>query len=249
MLVTIRQTKSRGQNLFQVEEQGPAPLPGPDPLGRPAPAPGGRKHAPAHLFRRPGPAALPHFLPAAGQRPAQPYQIQIPPGRLGPGGGIRGLWTRPAEQQGSFYTQIDGLLTSQLTICYGEEQYDCYPRALGKIYVASIFRDGRQIAQITKPLDTWDLLDIYYLHLAGRLPASAAHPQLFHHLSRCRFLRPAGAGRQVFRGKAPGLLLQQKQRQIRSPLDRSGLRPGGPGGSWTACCGNTRRGIPVALPV
>ncbi len=36
------------------------------------------------------------------------------------------------QQQGSFYTQIDGVLTSQLTICYGEEQYDCYPRSIGK---------------------------------------------------------------------------------------------------------------------
>lgn len=67
--------------------------------------------------------------------------------------------------QGAFYTQIDGMMTSQLTIARGETLYDCYCRALGKIYVISVFDGGRQIAQITKPLDTWNRLDVYYLHL------------------------------------------------------------------------------------
>ena len=66
---------------------------------------------------------------------------------------------------GAFYTRIDGALTSQMVISFGGRLYDCYHYALGRIYVISIFDRGRQIAQITKPLDTWNQLDVYYLHL------------------------------------------------------------------------------------
>lgn len=66
---------------------------------------------------------------------------------------------------GAFYTQIDAPFTTQMTIDCGERAYDCYARALGKIYVISVFDGARQIAQITKPLDVWDQLDIFYLHL------------------------------------------------------------------------------------
>lgn len=85
-----------------------------------------------------------------------------------------GKSTRLAEYQvmdrdgrllGSFYTQVDGVLTSQLTISYGGRRYDCYHYGLGKMYVISVFEGAHQIAQITKPLDTWDQLDVYYLHL------------------------------------------------------------------------------------
>ena len=100
-------------------------------MGRPAPAPGGRKNAPAHVFRRPG-QPLYHtsyqlldnilrsltkykFLLGTSAK-VEEYQVLDETG----------------QQRGSFYTQIDGVLTSQLTICYGEEQYDCYPRSIGK---------------------------------------------------------------------------------------------------------------------
>ena len=66
---------------------------------------------------------------------------------------------------GSFYTQIDGAFTSQMTIDYQEQTYACYDRALGKIYVISVFDGERQIAQISKSLDVWDRLDIFYLYL------------------------------------------------------------------------------------
>lgn len=66
---------------------------------------------------------------------------------------------------GAFYTQIDGAFTTQMVIDYRDHTYDCYARALGKIYVVSVFEGERQIAQITKPLDTWDRLDVFYLHL------------------------------------------------------------------------------------
>lgn len=164
MLVTIRQTKSSGQNLFQVEERGQllfqAQTPWAD-LRLPLEAENMRRLTFSDAQGRP----LYHtsyrlldnvlhsltkykFLLGASAQ-VEEYEILDEAGR----------------QQGSFYTQIDGIFTSQLTICYGEEQYDCYPRFIGKIYVVSIFQEGRQIAQITKPLDTWDLLDIYYLHL------------------------------------------------------------------------------------
>lgn len=164
MLVTIRQTKSSGQNLFQVEEQGQllfqAQTPWAD-LRLPLEAEKMRRltfsdaqgqplyHTSYQLLDNALRSLTKYKFLLGTSAKVEEYQVLDEAG----------------EQQGSFYTQIDGLLTSQLTICYGEEQYDCYPRFMGKIYVASIFRDGRQIAQITKPLDTWDLLDIYYLHL------------------------------------------------------------------------------------
>lgn len=72
---------------------------------------------------------------------------------------------RDGAVYGSFYTQIDGAFTKQMTIDYREHIYDCYARALGRIYVISVFDGERQIAQITKPLDTWNRLDVFYLHL------------------------------------------------------------------------------------
>lgn len=164
MLVTIRQTKSRGQNLFQVEEQGQllfqAQTPWAD-LRLPLEAEKMRRltfsdaqdqplyHTSYQLLDNALRSLTKYKFLLGTSAKVEEYQVLDETG----------------QQQGSFYTQIDGLLTSQLTICYGEEQYDCYPRFIGKIYVVSIFQEGRQIAQITKPLDTWDLLDIYYLHL------------------------------------------------------------------------------------
>ncbi len=164
MLVTIRQTKSRGQNLFQVEEQGQllfqAQTPWAD-LRLPLEAEKMRRltfsdaqgqplyHTSYQLLDNALRSLTKYKFLLGTSAKVEEYQVLDETG----------------QQQGSFYTQIDGLLTSQLTICYGEEQYDCYPRSIGKIYVVSIFQEGRQIAQITKPLDTWDLLDIYYLHL------------------------------------------------------------------------------------
>ena len=164
MLVIIRQTKSRGQNLFQVEEQGQllfqAQTPWAD-LRLPLEAEKMRRltfsdaqgqplyHTSYQLLDNALRSLTKYKFLLGTSAKVEEYQVLDEAG----------------EQQGSFYTQIDGVLTSQLTICYGEEQYDCYPRFIGKIYVVSIFQEGRQIAQITKPLDTWDLLDIYYLHL------------------------------------------------------------------------------------
>ena len=164
MLVIIRQTKSRGQNLFQVEEQGQllfqAQTPWAD-LRLPLEAENMRRLTFSDAQGQPLYHTSYQLLDNA-LRSLTKYKFL-----LGASAQVEEyeILDEAGEQQGSFYTQIDGLLTSQLTICYGEEQYDCYPRFMGKIYVVSIFRDGRQIAQITKPLDTWDLLDIYYLHL------------------------------------------------------------------------------------
>ena len=72
---------------------------------------------------------------------------------------------RDCITRGSFYTQVDGIITSQLSISYDDKIYDCYDIALGKIYVVSIYDGNQQIAQLTKPLDTWNQLDIYYLYL------------------------------------------------------------------------------------
>ena len=164
MLVTIRQTKSSGQNLFQVGEQGQllfqAQTPWAD-LRLPLKAEKMRRltfsdaqgqplyHTSYQLLDNALRSLTKYKFLLGTSAKVEEYQVLDETG----------------QQQGSFYTRIDGLLTSQLTICYGEEQYDCYPRFIGKIYVVSIFQEGRQIAQITKPLDTWDLLDIYYLHL------------------------------------------------------------------------------------
>lgn len=164
MLVTIRQTKSRGQNLFQVGEQGQllfqAQTPWAD-LRLPLKAEKMRRLTFSDAQGQPLYHTSYQLLDNA-LRSLTKYKFL-----LGTSAKVEEyqVLNETGQQQGSFYTRIDGLLTSQLTICYGEEQYDCYHRALGKIYVVSIFQEGRQIAQITKPLDTWDLLDIYYLHL------------------------------------------------------------------------------------
>lgn len=164
MLVTIRQTKSRGQNLFQVEEQGQllfqAQTPWAD-LRLPLEAEKMRRLTFSDAQGQPLYHTSYQLLDNA-LRSLTKYKFL-----LGTSAKVEEyqVLDETSQQQGSFYTRIDGLLTSQLTICYGEEQYDCYPRFIGKIYVVSIFQEGRQIAQITKPLDTWDLLDIYYLHL------------------------------------------------------------------------------------
>lgn len=154
MLVTIRQTKSSGQNLFQVEEQGQllfqAQTPWAD-LRLPLEAEKMRRltfsdaqgqplyHTSYQLLDNILRSLTKYKFLLGTSAKVEEYQVLDETG----------------QQQGSFYTQIDGVFTSQLTICYGEEQYDCYPRSIGKIYVVSIFQEGRQIAQITKPLAIW----------------------------------------------------------------------------------------------
>ena len=85
-----------------------------------------------------------------------------------------GKSTRLAEYQvldregtllGSFCARIDAPFTSQLVLRYQEREFDCYALFRGKRYLVCVFEEGRQIAQITKPLDTWNRLDIFYLHL------------------------------------------------------------------------------------
>ena len=97
---------------------------------------------------------------------------------------------RDNVQRGSFYARIDGVATSQYVISYDGRIYDCYSIALGKIYVVSVYDGDRQIAQLTKPLDTWNQLDIYYLHLVDEYSALLPILSFFIiYLDACKFDR------------------------------------------------------------
>lgn len=131
MLVTIRQTKSSGQNLFHVEEQGQllfqAQTPWAD-LRLPLEAEKMRRltfsdaqgqplyHTSYQLLDNIFRSLTKYKFLLGTSAKVEEYQVLDETG----------------QQQGSFYTQIDGVLTSQLTICYGEEQYDCYPEVTPK---------------------------------------------------------------------------------------------------------------------
>lgn len=164
MFVTIRQTRADRENRFQVEDdQGVlflASTPWSD-LNLPLDAERLRKltftdtdgteifHTDYHLLDNTVQALTRHKYLLGESTKLAEYQVV----------------DREGTARGSFYTQIDGMFTSQLTITCGERQYDCYHVTRGKIYVISVFDGERQIAQITKSLDTWDQLDVYYLHL------------------------------------------------------------------------------------
>lgn len=164
MFVTIRQVRADSQNLFQVESEGQilfrAEMPWSG-LSLPLQAEHLRKmtftdaagrelfHTRYNLLENTAQSLSRHKSWFGKPTKLAEYQIVDWNGRL----------------LGSFYTQVDGALTSQLTISYGGRRYDCYHYGLGKVYVISVFEGARQIAQITKPLDTWDQLDVYYLHL------------------------------------------------------------------------------------
>lgn len=164
MFVTIRQTRANGKNLFQVEGEGKvlfrAQTPWAD-IQIPFQAENLREltfsdadgnevfHTTYHIVENTMQSLSRYkYLFGTATRLGE-YQVVTPDGAV----------------QGSFYTRIDGVFTTQMTIECRDRTYDCYTRSLGKIYVISVFDGERQIAQITKPLDVWDRLDIYYLHL------------------------------------------------------------------------------------
>lgn len=164
MLITIRQTQANGKNLFQVEREGTvlyrARTPWMD-IQTPFQVENLREltftdadgnevfHTVYNLVENAIHTATEYKFIFGATSKLGEYQV------------VGGDGTA----YGSFCTQIDAPFTTQMTIDCGERAYDCYARALGKIYVISVFEGARQIAQITKPLDVWDQLDIFYLHL------------------------------------------------------------------------------------
>lgn len=96
--------------------------------------------------------------------------------------------------QGSFYTRIDGAYTTQMVISYQDSLLDCYACGRGKIYVISIYDGERQIAQITKPLDTLDRLDLFYLHVVDDYQDMLPVLSFFTiYVDAQQFNRPGGA--------------------------------------------------------
>ena len=164
MLITIRQTQANGKNLFQVEREGTvlyrARTPWVD-IQTPFQVENLREltftdadgnevfHTAYNLVENAVHTATEYKFIFGATSKLGEYQV------------VGGDGTA----YGSFCTQIDAPFTTQMTIDCGERAYACYARALGKIYVISVFDGARQIAQITKPLDVWDRLDIFYLHL------------------------------------------------------------------------------------
>ena len=164
MLITIRQTQANGKNLFQVEQEGRvlyrARTPWAD-IQIPFQVENLREltftdadgnevfHTAYNLLENAVHTATKYKYIFGATAKLGEYQVVDGDGTV----------------YGSFYTQIDAPFTTQMTIDCRDRAYDCYARALGKIYVISVFEGERQIAQITKPLDVWDRLDIFYLHL------------------------------------------------------------------------------------
>ena len=164
MLITVRQTRANGANFFQVEREGEV-------LYR-ARTPWADVRLP---FRMENLREL-VFTDAQGKEIFHTgYRVwENAAQEASRYKSLFGETTRLAEYQvlgqdgallGSFYARVDAPFTSQLVLRYGEREFDCYALFRGKRYLICVFEGGRQIAQITKPLDTWNRLDIFYLHL------------------------------------------------------------------------------------
>lgn len=69
------------------------------------------------------------------------------------------------EIRGSFYARQDGFWDSKFVIENNGRQVIGYDIGVGKIRALSLYENGVQICQITKPLSTINNLDIYYIHL------------------------------------------------------------------------------------
>ncbi len=66
---------------------------------------------------------------------------------------------------GSFFHQTNSAFDAHYTVLYHGEPLLCYTRSIGKVFAVSIFCRQRQVGQITKSLDVKNNLDVYYLHL------------------------------------------------------------------------------------
>ena len=164
MFITVRQTQSNGKNLFQVEAESGilfrAQTPWAD-IQAPFQLENMRKlrftdahgselfHTSYHVLENTMQAISRYKYLFGTSTKLLEYQV------IG----------RDGTVLGSFYGQLDDIFTTQMTIDYLGRTYSCYDRTLGNTYVISIYDGERQIAQVTKPLDVWDRLDIFYLHL------------------------------------------------------------------------------------
>lgn len=67
--------------------------------------------------------------------------------------------------EGTFYIRQNGIFDSKFCIEHKGTVYLGYSLDKGKNNYVSIYENDRQIAQITKPLTVMDNLDVYYLHI------------------------------------------------------------------------------------
>lgn len=72
-------------------------------------------------------------------------------------------------REGAFYTLQKGLFDKRFCIEHNGLVYLGYDLEHGKTDIVSVYEDDKQVAQITKPLVTIDNLDIYYLHIKDEL--------------------------------------------------------------------------------
>lgn len=68
-------------------------------------------------------------------------------------------------KEGTFYTLQTGIFDRKFYIEHMGNVYFGYSIDIGKKNIVSIYADDTQIAQITKPLTVIDNLDIYYMHI------------------------------------------------------------------------------------
>lgn len=74
-------------------------------------------------------------------------------------------------REGAFYTLQNGYFDKRFCLEHEGKVYLGYDIQNGISHIISIFDDDVQIAQITKPLATVDNLDVYYLHIKDELEA------------------------------------------------------------------------------
>lgn len=163
MLVTIQQTKSNFENLFEISSGGRVLF-----------------HAKAPWMKAPLPfhaenvRKLTFFDPAGEILYTTNYRVidnmleEVVP--------FKYLITKEQKfaqfeivgksgQEGSFYTLQNGMFDRKFCIEHRGKVYLGYSVDAGRNHMVSIYVDEVQIAQITKPLTVTDNLDVYFLHI------------------------------------------------------------------------------------
>lgn len=167
MLVTIQQTQSNFENLFEITRNGQVLFTAKAPWMK-ASLPFKAEHVRKLTFNSPSgetvyttnynimsnliEESIPFkYLSAEGQRFGQ-FEI------IGQNG-----------REGAFYTLQEGYFDHKFCIEYKGDVYLGYGIETGKTHVISIYAGEEQVAQITKPMVVIDNLDIYFMHLKDEL--------------------------------------------------------------------------------
>ena len=75
------------------------------------------------------------------------------------------IYDKDNNKCGKFYKLINGFLDTKFIIEFGNYNLTCYEISVGKTQNIFILNEGKQIAEIVKPLNVVNNLDNYYLYL------------------------------------------------------------------------------------